>query len=76
VIPSKTRIADIGNVVREEDGRVRIDVGRMDEGVFYRFSLEGETFLARRYGRKVVVYEAFDGETLVAIPLYELEVNP
>jgi len=33
----------------------------------------GETFLARRFGRSVVVYKVFEEGALVALPLYELE---
>jgi hypothetical protein len=75
VIPSRARIVDTEEIAEEEDGRLRIDAGRMEEGVFYRLSMDGEIFLARRYGRKVVIYEVLDGETLVAVPSCELEVG-
>jgi hypothetical protein len=75
VIPSRARIVDIGDIAEEEDGMIRIDTGRMKEGVFYRFSLDGGILLARRYGEKIVIYEVFDGETLVAVPSCELEVG-
>jgi hypothetical protein len=73
VIPSRARITDIGDIAREEDGRLRIDAGRMEEGVFYRFSVAGETFLARRFGKSVVVYKIFEDGSLSVVPLYELE---
>ena len=75
VIPSKARIADARDITKVEGDKTQIDLGKMEEGIFYRFNACGEIFLARRHGGKVVVYKVFEDGSLSVVPLYELEAE-
>jgi hypothetical protein len=59
------------------DGSYKLDFSKVvRDDVYYSFSLGSDLFLAKRDGGTVRVFEVFrDGDGMLAIPMYEVEVS-
>jgi hypothetical protein len=59
------------------DGSYKLDFRKVvRDDVYYSFSLGSDLFLAKRDGDIVRVFEVFrDGDGMLALPMYEVEVS-
>jgi len=63
--------------VYKRQGSYKLDFKKVvRDDVYYLFSLGSDLFLAKRDGDVVKVFEVFrDGDKMLALPIYEVEVR-
>jgi hypothetical protein len=64
-------------VSASSDGSYKLNFRELErDDVYYLFSLGGDSFLAKRDRGTVKVFEAYrDGDRMLALPMYEVEVS-